>query len=278
MAEPRKPARSKTTGSTRAAANRQAEPAAAATDAVSAGAEEVTQAASAALDQAADTAGQVVDQVSEAADSTVETATQAASSAVDTATQAASDVADTAAQTVGTAAAAVAPPPSAPVPPPPPTAAAVPVADAATETEGPPPGANVAAAISGLMTGIKERMSTAELLLGTGALLVLGLSYVLFGFLLDGRRPSEVAVIAALVLLVLIGLERSQRQGFGEWYRVALVLLGVVVAGGAAYSFLNTLRSGFSFLDLWGWLGLLSWWAGGVLAAVGAWMAYRARA
>ncbi|MBX3030720.1 MAG: hypothetical protein KF809_11205 [Chloroflexi bacterium] len=243
MAEPRKPARSKTTGSTRAAANRQAEPAAAATDAVSAGAEEVTQAAS--------------------------------------------DVADTAAQTVGTAAAAVAPPPSAPVPPPPPsapvpppppTAAAVPVADAATETEGPPPGANVAAAISGLMTGIKERMSTAELLLGTGALLVLGLSYVLFGFLLDGRRPSEVAVIAALVLLVLIGLERSQRQGFGEWYRVALVLLGVVVAGGAAYSFLNTLRSGFSFLDLWGWLGLLSWWAGGVLAAVGAWMAYRARA
>jgi hypothetical protein len=147
------------------------------------------------------------------------------------------------------------------------------------EAEGPPPGANVAAAISGLVTGIKERMSTAELLLGVGSLLVLGVSFLLFGFILDTlRQPTELAVLASAVLLVLMGLERSQRQGFGEWYRVALVLLGLVLAVGAGYSFLNSLRSGFAGLDLLEWLSVLAWWVGGALAGIGAAMAYRARA
>jgi hypothetical protein len=112
-----------------------------------------------------------------------------------------------------------------------------------------------------------------------GSLLVLGVSFLLFGFILDTlRQPTELAVLASAVLLVLMGLERSQRQGFGEWYRVALVLLGLVLAVGAGYSFLNSLRSGFAGLDLLEWLSVLAWWVGGALAGIGAAMAYRARA
>lgn len=165
---------------------------------------------------------------------------------------------------------APAPPPAAPAPPPP--AAAAPAAAGA-----PPPGANVAAAISGFATDLRTRLSAAELLLGAGALLVAGLSYVIFGFLLDAARPSELAVLTSVALLLFMGLERTQREGFGNWYRVLLVVLGAVLAVGALYTFLNVLRGGFAFLDLLDWLSLLSWWAGGVLAGAGAWMSYRAR-
>lgn len=174
--------------------------------------------------------------------------------------------------------AAPAPPPVAPTPPPSPMAAVAPEPPPATVPEGPPPGAQVAAAISGLATDLRTRLGPAELMLGAGALLVAGLSYLVFGFLFDARAPSELAVVSSVALLVLMGLERTQRQGFGTWYPVVLVILGAIVAVGAAYSFLNALRSGFAFQDLLDWLSLIAWWAGGVLAGIGAWMTYRSRA
>ena len=179
-------------------------------------------------------------------------------------------------------AAAAAPPPAAPAPPPaaPPSAqpAAAGPAPAAPAPDGPPPGAQVAAAISGVATTLKERLSGAELLLGSGALLILGLSYVIFGFLFDSRGPSEMAVTASAALLLLIGLERLKRRGFGAWYPVVLVIVGALLAFGAVYSFLNALRGGFAGQDLFDWLALLAWWVGGALAGIGSWMTFKSTA
>jgi hypothetical protein len=136
----------------------------------------------------------------------------------------------------------------------------------------------MAAAISGVASTLKQRLSGPELLLGGGALLVFGLSYLVFGFLFDSLRPTELAVVTAAALLLFIGLERTQTEGFGTWYKVILVLLGAILLLGAAYNFLNTLRSGFQFMDFFDWLSALSWWAGGVLAGLGSWFSYRVRA
>jgi hypothetical protein len=139
----------------------------------------------------------------------------------------------------------------------------------------------MAAAISGVASTLKQRLSGPELLLGAGALLIAGLSWLVFGFLFDTSffaRPTELAVLTAVALLLFIGLERTQTEGFGTWYKVILVLLGAVLLLGAVYSFLNTLRSGFAGYDLWDWLGALSWWIGGVLAGLGSWLSYRVKA
>jgi hypothetical protein len=148
----------------------------------------------------------------------------------------------------------------------------------ATAPDGTPPGAQISAAISGVATTLKERLSGPELLLGGGALLVLGLSYLVFGFLFDSVRPSELSVLTAAALLLVIGLERTQTEGFGTWYKVILVLLGAALLLGAAYSFLNVLRSGFRGFGFLDWLSVLSWWAGGVIAGLGSWLSYRVKA
>ena len=135
----------------------------------------------------------------------------------------------------------------------------------------------MAAAISGLASGIKDRLGTAELLLGTGALLIAVFSFLVFGFLLDTAHAGESAVLLSAVLLVIIGLERTEREGFGPWYRVALVLLGGALLLSAIYSLLVTLRAATP-LDIGDWLGLLAFWIGGVLAGIGAWMTYRIKA
>jgi len=115
------------------------------------------------------------------------------------------------------------------------------------------------------------------MLLGTGALLIFGVSFLLFQFLLGTNygAPSEGAVVASMLLLVLIGLERTNTEGFGSWYRVLLVLLGGILLLGAAYSFLYTLRHYGSQLGGLDWLAFLCWWAGGLVAGVGSWMTYR---
>jgi hypothetical protein len=179
-------------------------------------------------------------------------------------------------------AAPVPPPPAAPTPPPPPPPPAAPAAPAAPA--GPPPGAQVAAAISGLATGIKEKLNTAELLLGAGALLIAGLSWLILGVILGSGGPvgiygpTEAAVVASVLLLVLIGLERTNTEGFGTWYRVLLILLGAILAVGAAYSLLNTIRHSSGSLGGLDWLAVLIWWIGGGMAGVGAWLTYKVRA
>lgn len=186
--------------------------------------------------------------------------------------------------------AAPAPPPAAPPPPTPPAAPSAPptppppppslaaAPPPATAPEGPPPGAQVAAAITGVASTLKQRLSGPELLLGTGALLVLGLSYLFFGFLFDAYPPTELAVVTAAALLLFIGLERLKVQGFGTWYKVILVLLGAILLLGAMYNFLLVLRSGFQSMDFFDWLSRLSWWAGGIIAGLGSWLSFRVKA
>jgi hypothetical protein len=152
-----------------------------------------------------------------------------------------------------------------------------PITDTSAQ-DGPPPGAQVAAAITGVASTLKERLSGPELLLGAGALLILGASFVLFSFLLGTLGPSESSVIISALLLGIIGLERMRVQGFGSWYKVALVLLGAVLLLGAMYSLLYTLRHYASSLSGLDWLSMLCWWAGGVIAGLGSWLSFRVKA
>ena len=164
--------------------------------------------------------------------------------------------------------AATPPPPAAPAAPPPPAAPA-----------GPPAGAQVAAAISGIAGTLKERLSGPEMLLGAGALLVFGASFLLFEFLLGAwAGPSEAGVIVSGLLLAFIGLERTKMQGFGAWYKVVIVLLGAILAMGAIYSLLFTLRHSASSLSGFDWLSLICYWIGGALAGAGSWAAYKVKA
>lgn len=201
--------------------------------------------------------------------------------------QAASDAAAAAATPPVAAAPPVAPatpipptppvPPTAPPTPPPAMAAVAPTPPPATMPDGPPPGAQISAAISGVATTLKQRLSGPELLLGGGALLIVGASFLLFSFLLGTRGPSEASVVVAGLLLGFIGLQRTQTEGFGSWYKVILVLLGAILAMGAAYSLLYELRHSASVLSGLDWLSMLCWWAGGVLAGVGSWLSYKVR-
>jgi len=171
---------------------------------------------------------------------------------------------------------AAVPPPGAATPPPP-VAPAVPPPPAAPA--GPPAGAQVAAAISGIAGTLKERLSGPEMLLGAGALLVFGASFLLFEFLLGAwAGPSEAGVIVSGLLLAFIGLERTKMQGFGAWYKVVIVLLGAILAMGAIYSLLFTLRHSASSLSGFDWLSLICYWIGGALAGAGSWAAYKVKA
>jgi hypothetical protein len=166
--------------------------------------------------------------------------------------------------------------PEASVPPAQPAAAAPPPAAPAAPA-GPPAGAQVAAAITGVATTLKERLSGPELLLGGGALLIAIVSFLIFEFLLGTSGPTEAAVIISALLLGFIGLERTQTQGFGSWYKVVLVLFGAILAMGAIYSLLVTIRHG-SGLDFGDWLALIAWWVGGALAGAGSWASYKVKA
>jgi hypothetical protein len=195
-------------------------------------------------------------------------------------------------ETVPAAAVPAAPPPVAP-----PVVASAPPAPAAYEAvapaaptpgapapapapapAGPPAGAQVAAAISGLTSTLKERLSGPELMLGAGALLIFGASFLLLDFLLGTFGPSEGAVVVSGLLLAFIALERTQTQGFGSWYKVVLVLLGAILALGAMYSFLTILRHSASYLSGLDWLSALCWWIGGALAGVGSWLSFKVKA
>jgi hypothetical protein len=167
-------------------------------------------------------------------------------------------------------------PPSQPAAAAPPPAAPPPAAPAAPA--GPPAGAQVAAAITGVATTLKERLSGPELLLGGGALLIAVVSFLIFAFLLGtSEGPTEAAVIISALLLGFIGLERTQTQGFGSWYKVVLVLFGAILAMGAVYSLLVTIRHG-SGIDFGDWLALIAWWVGGALAGAGSWASFKVRA
>jgi len=117
------------------------------------------------------------------------------------------------------------------------------------------------------------------MLLGAGALLVFGASFLLFEFLLGAwAGPSEAGVIVSGLLLAFIGLERTKMQGFGAWYKVVIVLLGAILAMGAIYSLLFTLRHSASSLSGFDWLSLICYWIGGALAGAGSWAAYKVKA
>lgn len=148
----------------------------------------------------------------------------------------------------------------------------------------PPPGApqppspvdNVAAAMSGML----GKMSKGEQLALAGAAVVVFITFLLFGFILNSASASDLAITASVSLLAIVWLKTEGRYDIGANYRLIVVLLCLSIAVPAAASLLYYLRSAMTPFGLGSNLTLiseLSYWIGGALAAVGGWWVWKGR-
>ena len=142
----------------------------------------------------------------------------------------------------------------------------------------PPPGPDIAAA----MSGVVSKLSRGEQFAGAGALIILVLSFLVFGILLDTYAAGSLEVALAVGLVLAIWLKSSGRYDLGIDYRTAIIVLGGALLVVEVVFLLNFLRSAVRPGGLGGYsatyfLGALIEWAGGILAGIGAWMVWRGR-
>lgn len=131
---------------------------------------------------------------------------------------------------------------------------------------------HLGAAMSGLMSGISERLSTAELLVGLGAAVIAVITFLVFGVLFNTYYPTEITLVSALGLLVVMTLQHSGRRDFGSSYRTYLLGLGGLLVVVVVYGLLIQLRVGSSFN-----LGHVSLWIGAALLVVGGYLFWKPR-
>jgi hypothetical protein len=159
----------------------------------------------------------------------------------------------------------------APQPPPPP------MAPAGTPPPGgaprPAAGAQAADALNDAMATLRTRFSTAELLAGGGALLVLAV-FVLFGVILNAFWVNDVTFATSAALLFVIGAQRMGLYDFGAGQRSLIVVLGFLMGAMLVEYVLYYVRRG-SFGDGTFLIGLVITWVGQALAAAGAFMLWR---
>jgi hypothetical protein len=153
--------------------------------------------------------------------------------------------------------------------PPPPPPPAVP--------QGPSPVDEMATAMSGMLS----KMTKGEQLALAGAAVVVFISFLLFAVVLYTYGGfSDLALTASVALLVVIWLKSGGRYDIGANYRLIVALLGLSIAVPAGASLLVTLRGAVTAYGFGGGLSLVagfSLWAGGALAAVGAWWVWKGR-
>ncbi len=133
------------------------------------------------------------------------------------------------------------------------------------------------------MTGMLGKMTRGEQLVLAGAAVILLLTFLLFAVILNTLfGPSELAVAASVSLLAIVWLKAEGRYDIGANYRLIVVLLALAIAVPVTMSLLYTLRivitpGGFSRYSGMELLTHLSYWIGGVLAAVGGWWVWKGR-
>jgi hypothetical protein len=167
-----------------------------------------------------------------------------------------------------------------------PTASAVTQPTAATQPGAAPdaaarPGPNIGATFDRALGTLQERLTIGELLIGLGAVLVLALAWLLFWLIInDGRaRPPDLALVSAAGVLIVLWIQNGVRYDFGAMYRVWLGMLSLVLALLGAVHLIEALRGGgLTGQSAAALLGQLSWWVGGGLAGLGAWMVWREEA
>ena len=158
----------------------------------------------------------------------------------------------------------VAPPPSSPPPPPAPP--------------GPPPGPSPAVvAFNKVVSTLRSRYGTDELLGLAGGLIILGV-FLIFGVLAGSYYPGELQVLLAATLLLVIVAHRQGLWDFGNAYQTAILLLGLLLGVLLVYELLQSARQNlFSALSGLSLLGLFLTWIGEALAAGAAILVWQRR-
>jgi hypothetical protein len=114
---------------------------------------------------------------------------------------------------------------------------------------------------------------------GTGALIILGIAWLLFWIVFGhpGTNPPDVVMLASAGLLIVLVLENGSRHDFGPSYRLIVTALCLVLGFLALTDIVDelrlTIRGSYTF-DI----GAITWWAGSFVAVVGGWMVWRERA
>jgi hypothetical protein len=118
-----------------------------------------------------------------------------------------------------------------------------------------------------IVSTLRSRYSTAELLGLGGSLIILG-DFVLFGVLASAYYPAELQVLLAAALMLVIVAQRQGVWDFGTAYETALLLLGSLLGVLLVYELLfNARENRFNGLPPLNLLGLFLVWIGEALAA-----------
>ena len=151
---------------------------------------------------------------------------------------------------------------------PPPTPAPKPSPAAATTSQ-------ASAAVSNAMNVVLQRLQRGEQLALLGAGLIV-LAYILFQLILGHSIVSDFTVLVAVLTILAIWVHRWGHYDFGNGYRIVIGALGVSLGLFAVFNILSRIRFGIN-ADALQLIGLLCFWAGGLIALYGAWMVFRSR-
>jgi hypothetical protein len=136
--------------------------------------------------------------------------------------------------------------------------------------------------VAAAMSGMLGKMTRGEQFALAGAAVVVFISFLLFGFILNAfGGTSELAVTASIGLLAVLWVKAQGRYEIGANYPLILLLLCLTVAVPAAIALLSYVRVAVApFGSFGGGINLiadLSLWIGGALAAVGGWWVWKGR-
>jgi hypothetical protein len=125
-------------------------------------------------------------------------------------------------------------------------------------------------ALNKVVTNLRSRYSTAELLGLAGSLIVLGV-FLIFGLLASYYYPGDLPVLLAAALLIVIVAQRQGAWDFGAGYQTAILLLGSLMGVRLIYDLLfNARENRFAGLPPGNLVGLFLLWIGEALAAAAA--------
>ncbi len=121
--------------------------------------------------------------------------------------------------------------------------------------------------LNNIVSTLRSRFSTAELLGMAGSLIILG-DFLIFGVLASSYYPGELQVMLAAALLLVIVAQRQGVWDFGNAYETAILLLGSLLGVLLVYELLfNARENRFAGLPPLSLLGLFLMWIGEALAA-----------
>lgn len=134
---------------------------------------------------------------------------------------------------------------------------------------------DIAGAVDKAVDRLRTHLTVGEIVAGLGAVIILGISWLTFGFIFGhyGTWPSQLVMLLCVAMLAALILDNAHIHDFGPNYRV--IIAGICFALGilATLSFLQEFRllfNGRSF-DIGG----LTWWAGAWISVIGGLMVWR---